>query len=171
MAIKKVQQKKITKNVKREKDHTEFPVGENENKRHRQCLKKEPLQPLPTCTVKPIKGEKKSLKNKRKPKFTVKRKGVNLKKPAVKKITPSSKASQSSAAPTQSKPKKPVVTRVVPKIVVDDSSDFKSDVIFNPRTGCLACEEGRKGEGDSSCWACRLARLQNITEKVYQKLK
>ena len=28
-----------------------------------------------------------------------------------------------------------------------------------PGLGCVACAEGRKGEGDLGCWVCRLARL------------
>ena len=172
MAIKKVQQKKILKNVKRHDNASAYQIEEDEKRRHRYCLKKEPLQPLPSTTIKQVKEEKKSVKGKRRAKFTVKRKGVSLKKkPPMRKTSQISKTYSTSSSSAQSKPKQAIVRRVVPKIVVDDSSDFKSDVIFNPRTGCLACEEGRKGEGDSSCWACRLARLQNITEKVSQKLK
>ena len=38
------------------------------------------------------------------------------------------------------------------------------EVIFNPTTGCIACVEGRQGEGDQNYWACRLRRLQNIQD-------
>ena len=37
-------------------------------------------------------------------------------------------------------------------------------VMFNPRGGCEACEDGRVGEGGLHCWACRLRRLQNIQD-------
>ena len=36
------------------------------------------------------------------------------------------------------------------------------EVIFNPAIRCIACEEGRQGEGEKNCWGCRLRRLQNI---------
>ena len=40
--------------------------------------------------------------------------------------------------------------------------EVQAGVVFNPSTGCLACQEGRQGEGGKNCWGCRLRRLQNI---------
>ena len=56
----------------------------------------------------------------------------------------------------------------LPLVVVED--DFESEVIFNPRSSCPACQEGRKGEGGNDCWPCRLTRLQNIQEEKMKSL-
>ena len=49
------------------------------------------------------------------------------------------------------------------KVIIEDKTQ-EQNVIFNPSTGCIACQEGRKGEGDKSCWGCRLRRMQNKQE-------
>ena len=152
------------------------------NRRIRQCLKEKPIQPLNMGTIK-TKSTKPKVK-------IVSRKihNANRKKRSTnnRKVVPKKNSSKSSSQNKTLKTKSIKATlkdadkhessktkqHIVPKIVVDASSaGFKSGVIFNPRTGCQACEGGRKGEGDVSCWACRLARLQNITDKCHQSFK
>ena len=48
------------------------------------------------------------------------------------------------------------------EVKADEEISIIPEVIFNPATGCVACEEGRQGEGEKNCWGCRLRRLQNI---------
>jgi hypothetical protein len=48
------------------------------------------------------------------------------------------------------------------EVKADESITIVPEVIFNLATGCVACDEGRQGEGEKNCWGCRLRRLQNI---------
>merc|ERR1712029_428870 len=139
------------------------PVNDG-NRRIRQCLKEKPIQPLNMGTIK-TKSTKLKVK-------IVSRKiyNPNGKKRSTNKarVVPRKNSSKSSSQNKSLKTKSIKATskdvnkhessktkqHIVPKIVVDASSaGFKSGVIFNPRTGCQACEGGRKGEGDVSCWA------------------
>ena len=125
-------------------------------------MKSAPLKPLNTGAVK---VEKKKSVHK---KVTPKRPRLISKKPSVSRKTltkarPSNGNGKNKKYKPQSKPSLPTI--------VESPDEFRSEVVFNPRTGCLACEEGRKGEGDSSCWACRLHRLQTITDRVHNATK
>ena len=113
--------------------------------RIRNCLKEEPLQPLYTGNVKKPKKSKKPTKKNPVPKLTVTRPKAII--PTKKDKNPKSK-------------KRTKAGKTLPQIRVE-SPGCRSEVLFRPRTDCAACEEGRKGEGDNSCWGCRLARLSD----------
>ena len=126
---------------------SEPPTSRKEKKRPqrvRNCLKEEPLQPLYTGNVKKPKKSKKPTKKNPVPKLTVTRPKANI-------PTKKDKGTKS---------KRRTKTGTLPQIRVE-SPQSQSEVVFRPRTDCAACDEGRKGEGDNSCWGCRLARLSD----------
>ena len=163
MAEQKIKAKKINKpsNKKRSsKKSTKLESREdsNSNSRIRVCMKSAPLKPLNTGAVKVEK--KKSVHKKvipKRPRLISKKPSVSRK--TLTKARPSNGNGKNKKYKSQSKPSLPTI--------VESPDEFRSEVVFNPRTGCLACEEGRKGEGDSSCWACRLHRLQTITDRFH----
>ena len=147
---------------------------ENTSRKIRKCLKKEPLQPLNMGTI--VRRKQKKGTKTVKPKFTAKK---SMKSKVIKTKTNSSNAKmQGSKSKSKThiilpkdkhiKPKisKPKVIEI-PQIMVSD--EFDSEVVFNPQSDCAACQDGRKGEGDQSCWACRLSRLLAITEYKISK--
>ena len=163
----------VTKTIKDSNKQSEKKAEiSNKNKktntpRFRICSKKEPLQPLNIgIKIKPKNPSVKcSLVNRRKP---VKNKVGLKQKVNTKKI---SKAEGKSIKHKQNVKRPPVQKtkqsnrKVVPAIkVVDTEADFQSEVVFNQNSNCEACLDGRKGEGDQSCWACRLTRLKNISQ-------
>ena len=48
------------------------------------------------------------------------------------------------------------------EVKADELNPIIPEVIFNPSTGGVACEEGRKGDKQKNCWGCRMRRLQSI---------
>ena len=140
--------------VDEKKENTSEGVGKKKG-RVRECLKDEPLQPLYT-------GRKRKSNKATRPKYNTK-KGKTPRK--ISKAKPSHPESQKITISTSSglkgnpsRGKQKSRKSVLPTIVVEE------EVIFSARVECEACEEGRKGEGSSDCWACRLARLRNIQE-------
>ena len=138
----------ICKATSKKHEATSQPSVQSKKKkgqaRIRNCLKEEPLQPLYTGNVKKPKKSKKPTKKNPVPKLTVTRQ---------KAIIPTKKDKGT-------KSKRRTKTGTLPQIRVE-SPQSQSEVVFRPRTDCAACEEGRKGEGDNSCWGCRLARLSD----------
>ena len=134
-------------NTKKYEKTLEPPKSSKKRKgkaRIRNCSKEQPLQPLYTGNVKKPKKSKKPTKKNPVPKLTVTRPKANI-------PTKKDKGTKS---------KKMTKTGTLPQIRVE-SPGCQSEVVFRPRTDCAACEEGRKGEGDNSCWGCRLARLSD----------
>ena len=134
-------------NTKKYEKTLEPPKSSKKRKgkaRIRNCSKEQPLQPLYTGNVKKPKKSKKPTKKNPVPKLTVTRPKANI-------PTKKDKGTKS---------KKMTKTGTLPQIRVE-SPQSQSEVVFRPRTDCAACEEGRKGEGDNSCWGCRLARLSD----------
>ena len=41
------------------------------------------------------------------------------------------------------------------EVKADELNPIIPEVIFNPSTGGVACEEGRKGDKQKNCWGCR----------------
>ena len=138
----------ICKATTKKYEATSQPTVQSKKKkgqaRIRNCLKEEPLQPLYTGNVKKPKKSKKPTKKNPVPKLTVTRPKANI-------PTKKDKGTKS---------KKMTKTGTLPQIRVE-SPESQSEVVFRPRTDCAACDEGRKGEGDNSCWGCRLARLSD----------
>ena len=169
MVAKKISKKtNITKeNLGVTNENNNFPEEDKSTRKIRKCLKKEPLQPLNTGTI--IRRKSKKATKAEKPKFTAKK---SMKSKVIKTKTNNNKAklqSSKSKTPVQPKDKKikstiskPKNVVAIPQITVSD--EFDSEVVFNPQSDCTACQEGRKGEGDQTCWACRLSRLLAITE-------
>ena len=148
---------------------------EKTGRKIRKCLKKEPLQPLNMGTI--IRKKQKKGTKSVKPKFTAKK---SMKTKMIKPKSNSSKANLEGSSKSKSKtsmivinnkqikPKSSKAKSVeIPQITVSD--EFDSEVVFNPQSDCAACQDGRKGEGDQSCWACRLSRLLAITEYKISK--
>ena len=134
-------------NTKKYEKTLEPPKSSKKRKgkaRIRNCSKEQPLQPLYTGNVKKPKKSKKPTKKNPVPKLTVTRPKANI-------PTKKDKGTKS---------KKMTKTGTLPQIRVE-SPESQSEVVFRPRTDCAACDEGRKGEGDNSCWGCRLARLSD----------
>ena len=134
-------------NTKKYEKTLEPPKSSKKRKgkaRIRNCSKEQPLQPLYTGNVKKPKKSKKPTKKNPVPKLTVTRPKANI-------PTKKDKGTKS---------KKMTKTGTLPQIRVE-SPQSQSEVVFRPRTDCAACDEGRKGEGDNSCWGCRLARLSD----------
>ena len=134
-------------NTKKYEKTLEPPKSSKKRKgkaRIRNCSKEQPLQPLYTGNVKKPKKSKKPTKKNPVPKLTVTRPKANI-------PTKKDKGTKS---------KRRTKTGTLPQIRVE-SPQSQSEVVFRPRTDCAACEEGRKGEGDNSCWGCRLARLSD----------
>ena len=48
------------------------------------------------------------------------------------------------------------------EVKADELNPIIPEVIFNPSTGGVACEEGRKGDKQKNCWGCRMRGLQSI---------
>ena len=173
-------QKIVANNEKEIKDEVEDEEGvseENEG-RIRKCLKNKPLSPLDM-------GDR----NASKPqiKVSVRRK---IRKPSKsKRIKASSTSGQKNRKPSTLMNRSPMTvkngpakansvknkpnfkngTKNAPSVNVE-SAESGVQVVFQPASGCEACADGRKGEGDKSCWSCRLARLQSITEKIPSKV-
>ena len=148
-----------TKNTKNEQGRSKRSSG-----RVRECLKEEPLQPVYT-------GRRKKTRHSTRPTFnTKKNRKISTTKPT--KIKSQSQASTNHSSGRGGKPRarKQKTKRAsnLPRIVVE--SDFESEVVFHPARRCEACEGGRKGEGGTDCWACRLARLQNIQRDKLRSL-
>ena len=154
----KIKTKKVNKTFNKKRG------TKNPNKFDRVCLKDAPLKPLNTGAVK-VERKKSVPKTKKavskRPKLLSKKQSVSP--PTVSKRKLFKKNGKNKKNKHQLKPSLPTIK--------ESSEDFCSEVVFNPRNGCLACEEGRKGEGDSSCWACRLHRLQTITDRVHNATK
>ena len=129
-------------------------------KRIRKCSKAQPLPPTHTGSRK---SRKKNLAKPRKPSFkTTKNKSViktKRKEPTEKKpknVQKMSRSKQVKKSVSKSSNRKVETMTAATKEQPDDG------VVFNPDTGCVACLEGRTGEGGMRCWGCRLRRLQNI---------
>jgi hypothetical protein len=139
-------------------------------KRIRKCSKSQPLPPTKTGVKKP---EQKRVTKHVKPKLRT-RKLKTLVKPKNKTLHP--KTNQKTKTKTEMKssrkaPQKVSKTKINKRTAVKMNNEDKyeepkpkdkNEVIFNPVTGCVACEEGRQGEGEKNCWGCRMRRLQNI---------
>ena len=156
----------MNKPLNKKRRSTKKPVTsdshEDSSSRIRVCMKTAPLKPLNTGAVKV--ERKKSVHKMAKPKRPrLLSKKTSVSRKTVSKPKSSKRNGTSKKLKAKSKPSLPTI--------VETTEEFRSEVVFNPRTGCLACEEGRKGEGDSSCWACRLHRLQTITDRVNNATK
>ena len=129
----KIKTKKVNKTFN-EKRGTKNP-----NKFDRVCLKDAPLKPLNTGAVK-VERKKSVPKTKKavskRPKLLSKKQSVSP--PTVSKRKLFKKNGKNKKNKHQLKPSLPTIK--------ESSEDFCSEVVFNPRNGCLACEEGRKGE-------------------------
>ena len=93
----------------------------------------------------------------RKVKITIKPKHKNSKPQTTRKIV---RNRQKKIEKKASKNAKVIIEDKIPEQKPKDNSE----VIFNPSTGCIACQEGRQGEGEKDCWGCRLTRLQKLQE-------
>jgi hypothetical protein len=139
-------------------------------KRIRKCSKSKPLPPTKTGVKRQVpkrvtKQVKPKLRN-RKLKTLVKAKNKSCSpktntKTKTKSPLKSSKKSVNTGSKTQ------INKRTTVKVIIEDKLEelkpkAETEVIFNPATGCGACEEGRQGEGEKNCWGCRLRRLPNI---------
>ena len=164
--------KKMIKKSNRKRNTKKTEKIESSEERIRVCLKNEPLTPLNTGAVKIKKGKTCNKKvTLKRPSLVIKKNFVSRNSNVRKELASSSRPS-SSKRNAKSKKQKPQLRGHLPTIKEEESAEeLQSGVVFNPRVGCQACEEGRKGEGDASCWACRLQRLQTITERVHTTTK
>ena len=126
----------------------------------RKCSKS---QPLPTTKMAEKKPVQKRITKKVKPNLKI-RKHKPISKPV-------NKTRKTTTNKTETKSSKQIATlmskrnekkETVVSIVENTKEEVQAGVVFNPSTGCLACQEGRQGEGGKNCWGCRLRRLQNI---------
>ena len=117
--------------------------AKKDGKRIRKCMKQEPLQPLNTGSLKKAANCKKSLM---KPK-TSNRKLKSKTSKNTKNKTLTSKKSRKKCQTT---------TKTMKQVAFSGPAESAE---AGPGLGCVACAEGRKGEGDLGCWVCRLARL------------
>ena len=170
-------QKIVANNEKEIKDEVEDEQGvseENEG-RIRKCLKNKPLSPLDMGDRNSTKPQiKASVRRKiRKPSKSKRRKAIstngqkNRKPSTLMNRSPMTVKNGPKANSVKNKPNLKNGTKNAPSVNVESD---ESGVVFQPASGCEACADGRKGEGDKSCWSCRLARLQSITEKIPSKV-
>ena len=127
--------------------------AKKDGERIRKCMKKEPLQPLNTGSLKKAVNCKKS---DMKPRIS-KRK---LKSKTSKSTKNKTLTSRKSSASIKSRNKRQSSTKTVRQVAFSAPADAaEPEAGPGPGLGCVACAEGRKGEGDLGCWVCRLARL------------
>ena len=127
--------------------------AKKDGKRIRKCMKKEPLQPLNTGSLKKATNCKKSVM---KPRIS-KRK---LKSKTSKSTKHKTLTSKKSATSIKSRKKCQTNTKTVKQVAFSAPAEAaEPEAGPGPGLGCVACAEGRKGEGDLGCWVCRLARL------------
>merc|ERR1711915_853529 len=55
--------------------------------------------------------------------------------------------------------------------VKEDETEINEEVKFNPDSDCKACLQGKKGEGDDSCWSCRIKRLMEKQDMMLTRLQ
>ena len=53
----------------------------------------------------------------------------------------------------------------------EKKEDFMQGFQFNPSSDCLSCNQGRKGEGEESCWGCRIKRILDKQTIMVEKLQ
>ena len=124
----------------------------------RKCSKSQPLPPIGM-------GKKKALKKRITKQVKPRLRRTKTVSKAKNKITLNVKTKTETKSPKQTatllnKQKEKKETLV--SIVENMKEEVQAGVVFNPSTGCLACQEGRQGEGGKNCWGCRLRRMQNI---------
>jgi hypothetical protein len=165
---------KPMKKIKSIKDNVNIDVSKPKPKpatfkRIRKCSKSTPLPPTKTGVKKPVpkrvtKQVKPKVRN-RKLKTLVKAKNKPCPPKTITKTKTKSPLKSSKSANTVSNAQSNKRTTV--KMIIEDKWEdpkpkAETVVIFNPATGCDACDEGRQGEGEKNCWGCRMRRLQNI---------
>ena len=124
--------------------------AKKDGKRIRKCMKKEPLQPLNTGSLK--KAAKKSVM---KPRMSKRKLKSKTSKHCNRKALTSKKSTS-----IKSRKKCQTNTKTVKQVAFSAPADAaEPEAGPGPSLGCVACAEGRKGEGDLGCWVCRLARL------------
>ena len=127
--------------------------AKKDGKRIRKCMKKEPLQPLNTGSLKRAANCKKSVM---KPRMSKRKLKSKTSKHSNRKTLTSKKSSTS----TKNRKKCPTSTKTVRQVAFSAPAEAaEPEAGPGPGLGCVACAEGRKGEGDLGCWVCRLARL------------
>ena len=128
--------------------------AKKDGKRIRKCMKKEPLQPLNTGSLKKAVNCKKS---DMKPRISKRKLKSKTSKSTKNKILTSTRKSSTSI---KNRKKCPTSTKTVKQVAFSAPADAaEPEAGPGPSLGCVACAEGRKGEGDLGCWVCRLARL------------
>ena len=120
-------------------------------KRIRKCMKQEPLQPLNTGSLKKAANCKKSL-------MKSKTSNRKLKSKTSKNTKNKTLTSKKSATSIKSRKKCQTTTKTMKQVAFSGPAE-SAEPEAGPGLGCVACAEGRKGEGDLGCWVCRLARL------------
>ena len=125
--------------------------AKKDGKRIRKCMKQEPLQPLNTGSLKKAANCKKSLM---KPKTSNRK----LKSKTSKNTKNKTLTSKKSATSIKSRKKCQTTTKTMKQVAFSAPAE-SVEPEAGPGLGCVACAEGRKGEGDLGCWVCRLARL------------
>ena len=125
--------------------------AKKDGKRIRKCMKQEPLQPLNTGSLKKAANCKKSLMKPRTSNRKLKSK--TSKNTKIKTVT-----SKKSATSINSRKKCQTTTKTMKQVAFSAPAE-SVEPEAGPGLGCVACAEGRKGEGDLGCWVCRLARL------------
>ena len=125
--------------------------AKKDGKRIRKCMKQEPLQPLNTGSLKKAPNCKKSLMKPRTSNRKLKSK--TSKNTKIKTVT-----SKKSATSINSRKKCQTTTKTMKQVAFSGPAE-SAEPEAGPGLGCVACAEGRKGEGDLGCWVCRLARL------------
>ena len=168
---------KLSHKIKPTPDASNRPIvrktTKNENKQHqekvvtkrvRKCSKAQPLPPTHTGSTK---SKKKNIAKKSKPRFKITKKKSVMK---TKRKEPTEKKPKSIQKMSRKKQGKKSISKSSNRKVesgkanvMDATKEQPNDgVVFNPSSGCVACLEGRTGEGGKKCWGCRLRRLQNI---------
>ena len=125
--------------------------AKKDGKRIRKCMKKEPLQPLNTGSLKKATNCKKSVM---KPRISNRKLKSKTSKSTKHKTLTSKKSATSIRKKCQTS------TTTVKQVAFSAPAEAaEPEAGPGPGLGCVACAEGRKGEGDLGCWVCRLARL------------
>ena len=153
------------KSMKKSNVHIDTNDKKSRSVFKRKCSKS---QPLPTTKMAEKKPVQKRITKKVKPNLKI-RKHKPISKPVNK--TGETKSTIMTKNKTESKSPKQTATvmnkrnekrETLVSVVENTKEEVQAGVVFNPSTGCLACQEGRQGEGGKNCWGCRLRRLQNI---------